>query len=125
MEYPGGGIYRHQFEQLVGNTVMEVIFKWVLTDQLILTTLGSSCLDTDNNGYLDFKEFNQALQLLSAKTTEQKLQWAFKYTAFIKINTVGTSLNLARLYDEDNSGEIDQAEMSNIMTVSSSQFEPN
>ena len=29
-EYPGGGIYRHQFEQLVGNTVMEVVFKWVI-----------------------------------------------------------------------------------------------
>ena len=41
----------------------------------------------------------QALQLLSAKTTEQKLQWAFK------------------LYDEDNSGLIDQSEMANIMTV--------
>jgi len=81
-EYPGGGIYRHQFEQLVGNTVMEVVF---------------NCLDTDNNGYLDFKEFNQALQLLSSKTTEQKLQWAF------------------RLYDEDNSGLIDKDEMANIM----------
>jgi len=56
-----------------------------------------SCLDTDNNGYLDFKEFNQALQLLSSKTTEQKLQWAF------------------RLYDEDNSGLIDKDEMANIM----------
>ena len=41
----------------------------------------------------------QALQLLSAKTTEEKLQWAFK------------------LYDEDNSGLIDQSEMANIMTV--------
>jgi len=58
-----------------------------------------SCLDTDNNGYLDFKEFNQALQLLSSKTTEQKLQWAF------------------RLYDEDNSGLIDKDEMANIMMV--------
>ena len=26
-EYPGGGIYRHQFEQLTGNTVMNVVFK--------------------------------------------------------------------------------------------------
>ena len=26
-EYPGGGIYRHQFEQMTGNTVMNVIFK--------------------------------------------------------------------------------------------------
>ena len=27
IEYPGGGIYRHQFEQLTGNTVMNVVFK--------------------------------------------------------------------------------------------------
>ena len=26
-EYPGGGIYRHQFEQMTGNIVMNVIFK--------------------------------------------------------------------------------------------------
>ena len=26
-EYPGGGIYRHQFEQLTGNTVMNIVFK--------------------------------------------------------------------------------------------------
>ena len=41
----------------------------------------------------------QALQLLSSKTTEQKLRWAF------------------RLYDEDNSGLIDKDEMANIMLV--------
>ena len=50
-----------------------------------------------------FFDFNlsctQALQLLSSKTTEQKLQWAF------------------RLYDEDNSGLIDKDEMANIMMV--------
>jgi hypothetical protein len=26
-EYPGGGIYRHQFEQLTGQTVMQIVFK--------------------------------------------------------------------------------------------------
>ena len=33
-----------------------------------------SILDTDSNGYLDFKEFHQALLLLSTKSTEQKLE---------------------------------------------------
>ena len=28
VEYPGGGIYRHQLEQMTGNVVMNVIFKW-------------------------------------------------------------------------------------------------
>ena len=28
-EYPGGGIYRHQFEQWTGNTVMNIIFKLI------------------------------------------------------------------------------------------------
>ena len=27
VEYPGGGIYRHQLEQMTGNVVMNVIFK--------------------------------------------------------------------------------------------------
>ena len=29
-EYPGGGIYRHQFEQWTGNTVMNIIFKLII-----------------------------------------------------------------------------------------------
>ena len=40
----------------------------------IINILFYSCLDSDSNGYLDFKEFHQALQLLSAKTTDQKLE---------------------------------------------------
>merc|ERR1712241_528656 len=56
IEYPGGGIYRHQLEQMTGNAVMNIVF---------------NCLDGDCNGYLDFKEFHQALQLPSAKTTNQ------------------------------------------------------
>ena len=26
-EYPGGGIYRHQFEQWTGNVVMNIVFR--------------------------------------------------------------------------------------------------
>ena len=35
-------------------------------------------LDVDGNGYLDFKEFIMANDLVAAKTPEQKLSWAFK-----------------------------------------------
>ena len=35
-------------------------------------------LDVDGNGYLDFKETLLASELISAKTPEQKLKWAFK-----------------------------------------------
>jgi len=35
-------------------------------------------LDLDGNGYLDFKEFMMANDLVNAKTPEDKLSWAFK-----------------------------------------------
>ena len=35
-------------------------------------------LDTDGNGYLDFKEFIMANDLIAARTKEEKLSWAFK-----------------------------------------------
>ena len=35
-------------------------------------------LDTDGNGYLDFKEFIMANELIASRTPEQKLGWAFK-----------------------------------------------
>merc|ERR1712013_61012 len=54
-------------------------------------------LDTDNNGYLDFTEFLLAMDLVAARTADEKLLWAFK------------------LYDTDNSGVIDRQEMRNIM----------
>ena len=119
-EYPGGGIYRHQFEQLVGNTVMEVVFKWVIlyfckSEKIMITEcwlclvvmnhqkerpiyqkrsnafnlwtfsffcelfssflyiLPFSCLDTDNNGYLDFKEFNQVISKICWKEWSNEL----------------------------------------------------
>ena len=35
-------------------------------------------LDTDGNGYLDFKEFIMANDLIAAQNKEAKLSWAFK-----------------------------------------------
>ena len=54
-------------------------------------------MDTDNNGYLDFKEFMLAVDLVAARTPEEKLIWAF------------------RMYDVDNSGQIDKEEMVNVI----------
>ena len=51
----------------------------------------------DNSGFLDFKEFLLAMDLVAARTVEEKLLWCFK------------------LYDTDNSGVIDKNEMANIM----------
>ena len=52
-----------------------------------------SCLDGDSNGYLDFKEFHQALLLLSAKTTDQKLEYVpiFVMLLYEQIIKVGLS----------------------------------
>ena len=55
----------------------------------------------DNNGFLDFKEFLLAMDLVAARTVEEKLLWCFK------------------LYDTDNSGVIDKQEMGIIMEVDS------
>ena len=54
-------------------------------------------LDTDNNGYLDFREFLMAIDLIAAKSPEEKLIWSFK------------------MYDMDNSGVIDRKEMCSVM----------
>ena len=35
-------------------------------------------LDLDGDGFLNFKEYVLALDLVDAKTTEAKLKWAFK-----------------------------------------------
>ena len=51
----------------------------------------------DKSGFLDFKEFLLAMDLVAARTVEEKLLWCFK------------------LYDTDNSGVIDKNEMANIM----------
>merc|ERR1711981_1128245 len=53
--------------------------------------------DTDKNGYIDFKEFLLAIDLISAGTAEEKLKWAF------------------RMYDVDGNGVIDQDKMTKIV----------
>ena len=71
-------------------------------------------LDDDRSGFLGFKEFLQAIDLMGARcqinmmvmivlicrTPDDKLRWAFK------------------MYDEDNSREVDKQEMENVMVVS-------
>ncbi|KAI1715172.1 EF hand domain-containing protein [Ditylenchus destructor] len=49
--------------------------------------------DTDNSGFIDFKEFLLAINVTSSGTPEQKLEWAF------------------RMYDIDGNGTIDEKEM--------------
>ena len=53
-------------------------------------------LDSDKNGYLDFKEFQQAIDLVGARLPDDRLRWSFK------------------LYDEDNSGSIALDEMEKV-----------
>ena len=73
---------------------------WTLTTMATWTSRSSTRQQWDFSVFPFWRQpFLQALQLLSSKTTEQKLQWAF------------------RLYDEDNSGLIDKDEMANIMMV--------
>ena len=55
-----------------------------------------SVLDNDKNGYLDFKEFQQAIDLVGARLPDDRLRWSFK------------------LYDEDNSGSIALDEMEKV-----------
>ena len=64
---------------------------------LIPNLMHGSTLDMDKSGFLDFKEFLLAMDLVAARTVEEKLLWCFK------------------LYDTDNSGVIDKSEMANIM----------
>lgn len=55
--------------------------------------------DTDNSGFIDFKEFLLAINVTSSGTPEQKLEWAF------------------RMYDIDGNGTIDEKEMIKIIEV--------
>ena len=67
-DYPHGGMFRSQFSAFFPPGLASVNF----CDHVFRT------LDTDGNGYLDFKEFIMANDLIAAKTKEQKLSWAFK-----------------------------------------------
>lgn len=55
--------------------------------------------DTDNSGFIDFKEFLLAINVTSSGTPERKLEWAF------------------RMYDIDGNGTIDEREMIKIIEV--------
>merc|ERR1711981_418323 len=53
--------------------------------------------DTDKNGFIDFKEFLLAMDVISSGTPEEKLNWAFS------------------MYDVDGNGWIDLPEMTKIV----------
>ena len=62
-------------------------------------------LDADHNGYLDFKEFQQAIDLVGARLPDDRLRWSF------------------RLYDMDNSGSIALNEMEGVFECIYNMFE--
>ena len=64
-----------------------------------------SVLDADHNGYLDFKEFQQAIDLVGARLPDDRLRWSF------------------RLYDMDNSGSIALNEMEGVFDCIYNMFE--
>ena len=73
-DYPRGGMFRSQFAAFFPPGLATINF----CDHVFRT------LDTDGNGFLDFKEFIMANDLIAAKNKEEKLSWAFKmYVTFI------------------------------------------
>lgn len=56
--------------------------------------------DTDNSGHIDFKEFLMAIGITASNSGEERLKWAF------------------RMYDINNDGGIEIAEMTKIVKVS-------
>lgn len=63
--------------------------------------------DSDNNGFIDFREFLLAIDVTSAGSPEQKLNWAFK------------------MYDVDGNGTIEPEEMSRIVHSIYAMMGPN
>ena len=48
--------------------------------------------------------------------TEEKLRWMFRYFSWVMSDNIDCECDLSRLYDEDDSGVIDLAEMTKIST---------
>ena len=67
LDFPLGGISRREFEKCFttknAQKMSDVVFK---------------TLDADGSGFLDLKEFFQAIELVGARSPEEKLLWAFK-----------------------------------------------
>ena len=61
-------------------------------------------LDSDGSGFLDLKEFLLAIELVAARTPEDKLLWAF------------------RQYDTDNSGCVDRGAFKNYLVFKRKPF---
>jgi len=85
-DFPGG-LTLEQFTNLFPD----------LNNGMATANLVFRVLDEDNSEKLGFKEFLQAIDLVGARTPDDKLRWAFK------------------MYDEDNSREIDIREMESVM----------
>ena len=47
---------------------------------------------------------------------EEKLRWMFRYFYWVMSDNIDCECDLSRLYDEDDSGVIDLAEMTKIST---------
>ena len=94
---------RHQFESFfpelnIGAAMADMVF---------------SVLDGDHNGYLDFKEFQQAIDLVWRRTNQMLLltELYWKVGARLPDDRLRWSF---KLYDEDNSGSIALDEMEKV-----------
>ena len=85
-DYPRGGMFRSQFSSFFPPGLATVHFcdhvfrEFIIENQICISILEIlfRTLDTDGNGYLDFKEFIMANDLIAARTSKEKLSWAFK-----------------------------------------------